>query len=59
MRYRQHIFSNVKVEENLPAVADILENQIAKYMNIYANNCGYSATAEEIIVNYVHTLKKS
>ena len=47
---------NLRAEEQCPTVAETLAIPIYEYINIIANDCGYSGTAEEIIVNYVHTL---
>ena len=44
--------TNVTVEEQLPAVADILSITIDRYITLAATNCGYSGIAEELVVNY-------
>ena len=31
-----------------------MDSPLAKYINLAANDCGYSGTAEELIINYVH-----
>ena len=45
---------NSTVGEQCPTVAEILASPIAKYITLAKNNCGYSETAEQIIVNYIH-----
>ena len=42
--------------DGIPTVAELLESPLAKYITLAANKCGYSGTAEEQIVNYVHRL---
>ena len=37
----------------MPTVADLLASPIGKYITISTDNCGYSVTEEEFIVNYV------
>ena len=44
---------NSTVGEQCPTVAEILASPIAKYITLVANNCRYSGTGENIIVNYV------
>ncbi len=33
-----------------------MDSPLAKYITLAANDCGYSGTAEELIVTYVHPL---
>ena len=40
----------------IPTVANFMESPLAQYITLAANDCGYSGTAEELIVNYVHPL---
>jgi len=42
--------------DGIPTVAELLESPLAKYITLAANDCGYSGTAEELIVSYVHPL---
>jgi hypothetical protein len=42
--------------DGIPTIAELLESPLAKYITLAANNCGYSGTAEELIVSYVHML---
>ncbi len=42
--------------DGIPTVAELMGSPLAKYITLAANDCGYSGTAEEPIVNYVHPL---
>jgi hypothetical protein len=42
--------------DGIPTVADFMVSPLAQYITLAANDCGYSGTAEELIVNYVHLL---
>ena len=44
------------LDKTIPTVADLLAIPLAKYITLTANDCGYSGTAEELIVLYVHPL---
>ena len=62
-KYKQHLLDtggvtlrNITVEEHCFTVAEILASPIDKYINISVNNCGYCATEEDLIFNYVHPL---
>ena len=44
------------VEEQCPAVAEILVGPIANYITLSTNNCGYSGTEKCFIVNYFYPL---
>ena len=48
--------NNMSVSEHCPTVAELSASPIAKYITLAANDCGYSGTAEELIVNHVHPL---
>ncbi len=47
---------SLTLEETIPTVADLLASPLAKYITLAANDCGYSGTAQELIVTYVHPL---
>jgi hypothetical protein len=50
-------FSNFEFRaDGIPTFAKLLESTLAKYITLAANDCGYSGTAEELIVSYVHPL---
>ena len=49
-------FSDGSDGDGIPTVAELLESPLAKYITLAANDCGYSGTAEELIVSYVHPL---
>ena len=42
--------------DKIPTVADPMNSPLAKYITLAANDCGYSGTAEELIVSYIHPL---
>ncbi len=44
------------LDKTIPTVAYLLASPLAKYITLAANDCGYSGTAEELIVSYVHPL---
>ena len=44
------------VGEQCQIVAELMVIQLAKYISLAANDCGYDGTTEELIVNYVHPL---
>jgi hypothetical protein len=47
---------SLTLDETIPTVADLLASPLAQYITLAANDCGYSGTAEELIVSYVHLL---
>ncbi len=42
--------------DGIPTVAKLMDSPLAKYITLAANDCGYSGTAVELIVTYVHPL---
>ena len=44
------------LDKTIPTVADLFGKTIVQYITLAANDCGYSGTAEELIVSYVHPL---
>ena len=48
------ILKKITVENQCLPVAEILEGKIDKNITIDTNNCGYSGTLEDLIVNYIH-----
>ena len=48
--------SMLSMTDGIPTVADLMDSPLAQYITLAANDCGYSGTAEELIVNYVHHL---
>jgi hypothetical protein len=48
--------SMLSMTDGIPTVAELLDSPLAKYITLAANDCGYSGTVEELIVNYVHPL---
>jgi hypothetical protein len=62
-QYRQTIRENrdeslsmMTMTDGIPTVAELMDNTLAKYITLAANECGYDGTAEELIVSYVHLL---
>ncbi len=47
---------SLMLDKTILTVANLLESQLAKYITLAANYCGYSGTAKELIVSYVHPL---
>ena len=37
-------------------MADLMDSPLSQYITLAENDCGYSGTAEELIVSYVHPL---
>ncbi len=48
--------NKMRVGESCPAIAELLASSLADFITLAANYSGYSGTAEELIVNYVHPL---
>jgi len=48
--------SMMTMTDEIPTVANLMDSPLAKYITLAANDCGYSGTAEDLIVNYVHPL---
>ena len=42
--------------DGIPTVAKLMDSPLTQYITLAANDCGYSGTAEGLIVNYVHPL---
>ncbi len=40
------------LDKTIPTVAALLASQLSKYITFAANDCGYSGTADELIVTY-------
>jgi hypothetical protein len=62
-QYRRNLRENgdmslsmLTMTDGIPTVADLMDSPLAKYITLAANDCGYSGTAEELIVSYVHPL---
>jgi hypothetical protein len=50
------LLSMLLMTDGIPAVAELMDSSLAKYITLAANDYGYSGTVEELIVNYVHPL---
>ena len=46
--------NKMRVEESCPTIAELLASPLAEFITLAANDCGYSGTAKELIVNYAH-----
>ena len=46
----------LSMNDGIPTVAELMDSPLAQYITLAANDCGYSGTAEEIIVSYIHPL---
>ena len=60
-QYRHIIHENgdmllqiMMVGDQRPTVTEIMAIPLGKYINLSANDCQYSGTVEELIVNYVY-----
>ena len=41
---------------NAQHFSEFMASPLSKYVALASNNCGYSGTSEELIINYVHSL---
>ncbi len=62
-QYRQRLKDNgdlslsmLSMTDGIPTVAELMDSPLAKYITLAANDCGYSGTAEKLIVNFVNPL---
>ena len=46
----------LSMTDGILTMADLMDSPLAQYISLAANDCGYSGTAEELVVNYVHPL---
>ena len=44
------------VSFDVPSVKELMKRPTAKFITSSANNCGYSGSAKDLIVNWVHPL---
>ncbi len=47
---------SLMLDKTIPTEANLLASPLAKYITLTANDCGYSGTADELIVSYVPPL---
>jgi hypothetical protein len=47
---------SLTLDKTIPTVPDLLASPLARYISLAANGYGYSGTAEELIVLYIHPL---
>ena len=50
------LLTMLSMTDGIPTVADLMDSPLSQYITLAANDCGYSGTAEELIVSYVHPL---
>ncbi len=50
------LLSVLSMTDGIPTVVELMDSPLAKYITLAANDCGYSGTAKELIVTYVHPL---
>ena len=50
------VLNHTGIEEQNHIMIKLLDSPIAKFITLGANDCGYSGTAEELIVDYVYPL---
>ena len=62
-RYRRQLkddsnktVNSVHLDDSIPIIKELSNSQISKFITLPANNCGYSGTSEDTIVNHVHPL---
>ena len=48
--------SNTHIQDCIPTIQELLNSPLSNFITLAANDCGYSGTAEDLIVNYVHPL---
>ena len=48
--------NKIEVSERCPTVEELINSPIGDYITLAANECNYSGTAEDSIVNHVHPL---
>ena len=46
--------NSMHLDDIIPTIKELLESQISKFITLAKNDCGYSETSEDIIVNHVH-----
>ena len=49
-------YSVQKREDDLPTVDDIMKCPLSKFIYFAANDCGYTGTRKELVVNWIHPL---
>ncbi len=47
---------SLMLDKIIPTVDDLMASPLARYITLAAKDCGYSGTAEELIVSYVYPL---
>ena len=62
-RYRRQLkdesnmtLNSMHLDDIIPTISELMDSPISKFITLAANDCGYSGTAEDLIVSYVHPL---
>ena len=48
--------NNIRVQDYIPSIQELLDSPLSNFITLAANDCGYSGTTKELIVNHVHPL---
>ena len=48
--------NSIYLDNSIPTIEEFLDRPISKFITIAANDCGYSGTSEDLIVNHIHPL---
>ena len=46
--------NSMHLKDHIPTITEVLDSPISNFITMAANDCGYSGTTEDLIVNYVH-----
>ena len=46
----------MSLDHGIPTIAELMEGPLSEYITLAANDCGYSGSTKELIVNWVHPL---
>lgn len=42
------------LEQEIPSIEDLLDSPLSKFITFAANDCGYSGTTKDLVVNWIH-----
>ena len=57
LKYESNMTMNsMHLDETIQTIKEFLDSPLSKFITLAANDCGYSGSAEDLIVNYVHPL---
>ena len=46
--------NSMRLDNSIPTIKELLDSPISKLITLAANDCVYSGTSEDLIVNHVH-----